>query len=1561
MKFLGMSAKMAALEIAGMGIAMVAVHAAFATGRFLMKAYQGAMKMAAGGAAGLAIALGTVAAAMREQQAAMFAFSAKGQAKEFGSGVNQARVQIRALTMDADLATVGVENLMAAYGAVTKTSRFTAQSQKTLKGLMDFAAAGQDLKTGTKAAGDFLSVLQDTKKSYSQVVEAGKKLSPQMKKALEEFQKNNKNATKAELTKAITSGELAKLGGVEGQFSAVSGTLIGTLKGQFNLLRGLFADFGQDFLEPIKKEGTEVFRIIRDALNRMSGDVADFGQSGFIDKISVVVQKISDWVVRIMRDYLPNAVGIFERIGDWWDRFVYGWNKLKSYLEPFVHGAKVVEGILKNAWLPIWEQIKDKMYTFNNEIQQYQPTLLEFGTNIGNLVAKIMEYGSEVRKIFLEALPFINKVIKGFTDLIELFTSFLGKFTAVTSKLGGGLGSMSSIMMLIGLARGMKNTKGYFTNAMSQSGIREVANMSVNAGTIYINGAPIANYGRADFGGTGKLSPNSNNINGRYGPAVPRGGPYSTTGPGGGATGSSSGFASRGGGRTIVPHGGTSAHGSVVSNVTAQTGNHPLYGKVKIGAGPNGGDLVTSGQYKGKEILSQRVQGKSVQYLYDPAGDKRIDRSQAALTGRIHRSGVTVDPSQRMNDAGTRKLVTAQGRIINRRERFARFFGEGQRLGATGYVTDARMKNFADRFMGTNNNGINNRTALGRMFDAFRNRQVRKSKYLEPTGLPSGGAPPAGGTPPPGGGTPPPVDDARWMLSSNKGYGRGTWGTGWIGRKRKQYYDSAFYNNWMAKQSNIGDNGPIQRGRSPIGRLISGIQGARIGARNIRASRLGAAFLGSETRKGFQGSATGTMGTMLGLGMLANYAAPEAQGFLSAGSMVGMMNPLAGLAIGLGGTAMTAKTLGGGALSGAGAGAAIGSMIAPGIGTVIGGIIGSAVGGAMGVINKAKDEKKKVKEAMTGMLDQVIVQNLKDIQFEMMSKGFAGKSAILAQSGEMSAGIKGLQDLYKTSGGGRSFVEMLYKRRADFGIEMTTEQRDQMLKRPEEAGKVLDKQVDKLNALDKMNEVYGKRLKELTTMTGKSEMEVEKMAMEMGVNLYDATVDFNTILEKLGVTTKMTREQMRGLQMDMAIKGLSQFDEQIKTLEMPKVLSEQGRAFRDLVDAAKDAGDTVSDKDILTFFKDMIPNLLNYSGGGLQGLFAARKALGVGGTEYSRKQMVNGVEVTSPLYGLENLFTQGAAGQQIQGYLNTQIATQSRQLGGNLNSMLINAGGTGPKFQVNSDLFGQALASMDESQAAMLTSAIQSGGLFRDYNMEKLTMQDIQNVLASFGMNAGALGLRQRTDDDELTIAIDKMPDDLRTTYEGIIKMFGTFFDQREKNVPEWMTNEFIKARAAELEKDTYSPRGKGIGDTVTSRLSQTMARHSEMNGMLTGKRTVTSAWRNWGLGSPSSDHVTGRAYDLTGQNLGGYARLVRAGGGFAEFHGRNAGRHLHVVPGPGPYGDTGMPSLSRVSMPTVTGGGTTIQITQNIQGGPNASAEEVAKIAVREMKMVLDNERQRA
>jgi len=162
---------------------------------------------------------------------------------------------------------------------------------------------------------------------------------------------------------------------------------------------------------------------------------------------------------------------------------------------------------------------------------------------------------------------------------------------------------------------------------------------------------------------------------------------------------------------------------------------------------------------------------------------------------------------------------------------------------------------------------------------------------------------------------------------------------------------------------------------------------------------------------------------------------------------------------------------------------------------------------------------------------------------------------------------------------------------------------------------------------------------------------------------------------------------------------------------------------------------------------------------------------------------------------------------------------------------------------------------------------------------------------------------------------------ELKNINGGIMTLVSSFLTNPLSEAPNWwkqglkwdVQNQQLVPPSAIGTGDTRTSRSRAIGDTATSKLAQTMSRHSAINSQLTGKRTITSALRNYNLGSPSSDHLTGGAIDLVGQNLGQYASIVNKSGGFAEFHGSAGSRHLHAVPGAG-IGDSSTPSGNTVN-----------------------------------------------
>jgi len=467
-KFVTKSAKFAALQVGALGVAMMAVHAAFVLGNAAVKAFQFLATGAAGAAAGLAAAASIAAAAVREQQIAMYSY--KG-----GNNYQNASVAMRALAADADLATVGAANLNAVFAEVSKTSTFSAGSQNLLKGLMDFASAGKPLEEGAKSAGKLIAAMQDPKGSFSKMKEAAKELGPEMEKAISDL-----GITSAdELKKAIMDGTLSAAGGVDGQFKRVNDTLVNRFKSSFALIKKDFADFGEPLLAPTKKMFEGVVRIFNNAFGRVAGDIAAFAQGGLFGDVEGVVGKIADFFVKFIRDYLPKVDGMFGSLGGWWDRFKEGWSMIVDKLRPLIDGAKVFEETILRVLRPIGASLSDAFGGFNEQVVANADKFYEFGDAIGKFVVVMSKYASVVRDIFIDALPFITKIVNGLTGMVDMFMSLLGGFRDLMG--GGGMGSFILIAKLLAGGRAMKKTTG---GVIASYGLKDTTQTRIDKGPL---------------------------------------------------------------------------------------------------------------------------------------------------------------------------------------------------------------------------------------------------------------------------------------------------------------------------------------------------------------------------------------------------------------------------------------------------------------------------------------------------------------------------------------------------------------------------------------------------------------------------------------------------------------------------------------------------------------------------------------------------------------------------------------------------------------------------------------------------------------------------------------------------------------------------------------------------------------------------------------------------------------------------------------------------------------------------------------------------------------------
>ena len=1441
--FLKLAIKGVILEMGLLAASMIAVHAAFVAGQLIMKAYKGAMQLVAGAAAGTVVALAAVSSAIREQQAAIYAYRGKG-AKEFGSAMSQTRMAMRSLQADAGLATLGVEALNEAYGVMSTTmnSRQIAGSTGAIKALMDFGSAGQDPAKGLQSVASVIAALNDPKKGMSAVRAEAKKLGPEMEKAL----KAANVQTKEQFSQLLYSGELAKLGGVQGQFGAINSTLIAQLKSYMTQIRTVFADYGDQFLEPLKVAFQDIFHILKRDIARIMGAVQlTIGTDGYIDGFVSMIDKTSNFMVKLVREHLPNAVGMFERIGNWMENFKRGWNDVLDYLRPLIDGARVLYKMLN----PIWEAIKggvDNLFLMKDLLIDNADTVEEFGERIGGFITALSELMMNMKKIFFDVLPLINDVIAGITQVFKMISGLL------TSGAGGGLvKALAPLLAFSVIGRGMQNVKGRLMPGSTP--FNNPNTMNVQAGVVNIAGPGGAvggaglSSGRtgAGAGGAGRLASGAT-----YGPALPPGSMRL---------------------RDLKNQAGMRMGALMREGIGAATRN---MNHASIIAG---GNATIAGRPGFLSTLAGGNRGIGMSYA-DSLGMTPFERGQRTATDYQRREDLMQGARNSLSNAKTRAKQAAEIANYRARQGFGAFRGMMGYAGSGAW--DESMGAYkdvsAERFKLRNNLNMN----LGR-------------EYIDPE---TGAVVPAGG------------------------------------------------------------------GQSSAGRLTRARLIMREKLDQNRITRSSTKF-GAGVGK-FQNSMGGRMGTSLGLAAASQFAPQEMQGAMALGGMVGQFNPLAGIGVaGIGG-ALSSRSAGAGALSGAAGGAAIGAMFGP-WGAAIGGGIGLVVGGIVGAVNKGRYQLSQARKAAESSFNTLYEGVAKE-----SSKKFTEFQQIISSGGTIEPGTIGafqnqaqdvglrqkrLIDFMDSQLGPTSqptadqvipMLEELYRNQGNFGITITADEMKDMSKSTQTALVGLEKYgtmaLEAEKPLEAIQNQTTARMEMLTKMTGKTVPELEVMAQEIGYNLYDATVDFNQVVKELGASVLKTGNQFKFAMQDVFLAGSEPFRKSIEQREGESAVNQSAAALQ----AVLTSGASTEEKNIKLeqTMADFFPQMLAASGGDPIAAYLSTQAMFGQGPK-------GGAFAEGATYaGQGEFFAQNTA---FQGMLTQQKEAMPKLAAEQLSAYVYSKTGQAVDVGTLIPAIGKMTA---EQQNKLLTdlstldqnTLVQTGTSPFDMTetnaLKGITAYSgdtqIQDVLSGLGITGAGLvkaGEEVNIVSDAIANLYDPMDklgtstEALKTQTEKLNENFGKYFTG---NVPE-------------EKKDTSSPRGGRIGDTTTSRLSQTMGRHAMLDSQLTGKRTITSAFRTWGLGSPSSDHVTGRAYDLVGQNLGQYSKLVHANGGFAEFHGAAANRHLHVVPGPG-MGDT---TTMRATVGAASAGGNTTNYYNFEINGTGMDPEAVAQMVMSKIK----------
>lgn len=727
----------------------------------------------------------------------------------------------------------------------------------------------------------------------------------------------------------------------------------------------------------------------------------------------------------------------------------------------------------------------------------------------------------------------------------------------------------------------------------------------------------------------------------------------------------------------------------------------------------------------------------------------------------------------------------------------------------------------------------------------------------------------------------------------------------------------------------LGDLGEARGGSGKGGLLSRGLQaaglskGAMSSVANMTvmnmnvANMMGAGVLGALGGKG--GGIAPLAGTQLGYDpskpWRANLAGEKAPGRLSglAGKAKGFLGgPVGGIlsALGIGwglGKMGENKSANWNALGGGATGAAIGTMIAPGIGTLIGAVGGVTVGGLYeafyGRQKRNKEASKKLATEQTGAVSERAMSKLQAYDIAGAQKELADLEKrnneirkIVSDSIDGLSGYQRLDAVRKLKNSGKinkQEMQVLLDAPGTFANEL--EKQEKELKQ------------NVIPAIDKFNT----NIKTLGDVTGKSQSELTKFAQAAGVDLTAPLENFReTMSQILEIDIPASMNEMRMASQDIFLGAMDSVLKAPQALQAAGVAVDQtSSVVRDQVSSGLKLDNATASKlveDALKFELQKTYDPLTGAMDPAKALTAAREKLGAGGSFYNDPYLLKGLEdkvapIVAPL--LESI------ARQYQGKdLQTKIAGTNANLIENGYNMTI----TPPSLA--------ELAKMSPAEAAAITQQFQASTKLGDAatKLNNLGPQIVSAIQSGFsGMDITVNGQSQ----------------------------YGSPWNSDAAKGSSGGSQ-----RAPRGKNDARVDNDKG-GDTRTSRYAQTMAKHASLNSRLAGKRGITSGLRSSNLGSLGSDHLTGAAYDLTGQNLGAYQQLVKQQGGFAEFHGGTSDRHLHVVPGPS--GDTPMPMAQMASAPAPASGGDTISFVVNPSPGMDetALAKKVINIYQREVR----------
>jgi hypothetical protein len=628
----------------------------------------------------------------------------------------------------------------------------------------------------------------------------------------------------------------------------------------------------------------------------------------------------------------------------------------------------------------------------------------------------------------------------------------------------------------------------------------------------------------------------------------------------------------------------------------------------------------------------------------------------------------------------------------------------------------------------------------------------------------------------------------------------------------------------------------------------------------------------------------------------------------------------------------------GGALSGAGVGATMGMMAGP-MGAAIGAVAGGIIGGAMAKVNadNARDEKRReVKQRTIDYLGGGSnAEGITSLRAEALAMARARRIPGLARRYQRLTDTGGILGAF--GGGGISRLQELENFKEGRKMSELSEKQQADLKRLRAEKAAIEREFKVFGGSDsptgaiqgarKFIEGNAGRVQKLSAnkivgnLFGFDLQELNAYAKRNNKSLADTALGIKDMIKMLGYSGKLVKGMASAG--DLAVSADRAYNKLASTAQAAKKVSEQGIAAVNRMTQFINEGRTGQSADQATYnAADTMDTIIARQTGRLSaGMF------GTGGYQAFATQTT--AELTTFYEGAKRA---GVTNENLNALLAQMLPVIA----------MLNQTTTNLQARLEADPVLSA-----ELNTWVTTATEQIKNLPKDFSMESFLDAKTQTILN----NLEARGI-QVTPETETQVrqmlqnsfagpdgAGNRMTEALAAGGRSVAASIRAAFGSAKLKFEIKINGETQTVNVQGVRIDAKST---SASDTSTARFGRTVARHQALDGMVAGKRTITSGLRTNNLGSINSDHRFGYAYDLVGQNLGAYASNVKRAGGFAEFHGRGGSRHLHVVPGQGAIGDTASPIGPIGSSMGVTTTNINIQVYAPEGASPAAIADEV-------------------